>query len=99
MVESENAAQVFMASRFIVSPRRSFDREREFAKTIGTDVYKAFWTEKVIRASNGIGSDVLFSLNVAAIAPREQTNATPMSAPSQRASSPDHDVTGTAATA
>jgi hypothetical protein len=46
MVESENGAQVFMASRFIMSPRNDFDREREFAKTIGTDVYKAFWTPR-----------------------------------------------------
>jgi hypothetical protein len=43
MVESENGAQVFMASRFIMSPRNDFDREREFAKTIGTDLYKAYW--------------------------------------------------------
>jgi hypothetical protein len=45
MVKSENAAQVFMASRFIISRRNDFDHEREFAKTIGTDVYKAYWTE------------------------------------------------------
>jgi hypothetical protein len=43
MVESENGAQVFMASRFIMSPRNDFEREREFAKTIGTDLYKASW--------------------------------------------------------
>src|SRR6266446_6167352 len=36
MVESENSGQVFMASRFVISPRNNFDHEREFAKTIGT---------------------------------------------------------------
>jgi hypothetical protein len=46
MVESENGAQVFMASRFIISSRNGFDREREFAKTIGTDLYKPYWTQK-----------------------------------------------------
>jgi hypothetical protein len=46
MVESENGAQVFMASRFVISSRNNFDREREFAKTIGTDVYKAYWIQK-----------------------------------------------------
>jgi Protein of unknown function (DUF4238) len=46
MVEGENAAQVFMASRFVISPRNDFDREREFAKTIGTDAYEAYWTQK-----------------------------------------------------
>jgi hypothetical protein len=39
MVESENSGQVFMASRFVISPRNNFDRERAFAKTIGTDIY------------------------------------------------------------
>jgi hypothetical protein len=39
MVENENTGQVFMASRFVISSRNSFDREREFAKTIGTGVY------------------------------------------------------------
>lgn len=39
MVESENTAQVFMASRFVISNRPSFDRERDFSKTIGTDIY------------------------------------------------------------
>jgi len=39
MVESENTGQVFMASRFVISCRNNFDREREFAKTIGTDIY------------------------------------------------------------
>jgi hypothetical protein len=46
MVESENGAQVFMASRFIISQRNDFSREREFAKTIGTDVYKPYWTQR-----------------------------------------------------
>jgi hypothetical protein len=36
LVQSENSAQVFMASRFVISNRASFDLEREFAKTIGT---------------------------------------------------------------
>ncbi|MBL6928859.1 MAG: DUF4238 domain-containing protein [Rhodospirillales bacterium] len=39
MVESENSGQVFMASRFVLSSRNSFDKERAFAKTIGTDLY------------------------------------------------------------
>ena len=39
MVQSENSGQVFMASRFIISPRDDFDHERAFAKTIGTDIY------------------------------------------------------------
>lgn len=39
MVESENSGQVFMASRFVFSNRATFDEERAFAKTIGTDVY------------------------------------------------------------
>jgi hypothetical protein len=39
MIESENTGQVFMASRFVFSSRNSFDLEREFAKTIGTDVH------------------------------------------------------------
>lgn len=43
MVRSENGAQVFMASRFVISSRNQFDEEREFAKTIGTDLYKPFW--------------------------------------------------------
>lgn len=40
MVLSENTAQVFMASRFIIAKRAAFDMEREFAKTIGTDYYR-----------------------------------------------------------
>jgi hypothetical protein len=43
MVESENAGQVFMASRFVISARDGFDREREFAKSIRTDLYKPYW--------------------------------------------------------
>jgi len=43
MVESENSGQVFMASRFVISSRDSFDREREFAKSIGTDLYELYW--------------------------------------------------------
>lgn len=39
LVESENMAHVFMASRFILSNRPIFDDEREFAKTVGTDAY------------------------------------------------------------
>jgi hypothetical protein len=39
LVESENMAHVFMASRFVFSNRPVFDREREFAKTVGTDTY------------------------------------------------------------
>jgi hypothetical protein len=39
MVQSENSGQVFMASRFVISSRNSFDFEREFAKSIGTDIY------------------------------------------------------------
>ncbi|MGY1438004.1 DUF4238 domain-containing protein [Streptomyces reniochalinae] len=39
MVQSENSAQVFMASRFVISSQNSFSFEREFAKTIGTDRY------------------------------------------------------------
>lgn len=39
MVESENSGQVFMASRFVLSNRASFDAARAFALTIGTDIY------------------------------------------------------------
>lgn len=38
MVANENGAQVFMASRFVISSRNQFEEEREFAKTIGTDL-------------------------------------------------------------
>ncbi len=43
MVKSENSAQVFMASRFVISSRDGFDEEREFAKSIGRDLYKPDW--------------------------------------------------------
>jgi hypothetical protein len=46
MIESENTGQVFMASRFVISVRDGFDREREFAKTIGTDLYKPYWVAR-----------------------------------------------------
>jgi hypothetical protein len=39
MVEHENAGQVYMASRFVVSPLDNFAFAREFAPTIGTDKY------------------------------------------------------------
>ena len=39
MVESENSAQVFMASRFIISCKDDFSAARTFAPTIGTDIY------------------------------------------------------------
>lgn len=39
LVESENSGQVFMATRFLISPRADFRAERIFAKTIGTDTY------------------------------------------------------------
>ena len=39
MVRSENSGQVFMASRFVISSRKEFEHEREFAQTIGTDFY------------------------------------------------------------
>lgn len=46
MVESENSGQVFMASRFVISSREGFEREREFAKSIGTDLYEFYWTPR-----------------------------------------------------
>lgn len=39
MVQSENSGQVFMASRFIFSKQRGFEKEKAFAATIGTDIY------------------------------------------------------------
>ena len=39
MLEDENSAQAFMASRFVISQTNAFDRARDFAKTIGTDRY------------------------------------------------------------
>jgi Protein of unknown function (DUF4238) len=46
LVVSDNLAQVFMASRFVISSRDGFDTEREFAKTIGTDLYEPYWRAK-----------------------------------------------------
>jgi hypothetical protein len=37
MVEHENAGQVFMAGRFVISPINDFAGAREFASSIGTD--------------------------------------------------------------
>jgi uncharacterized protein (TIGR04141 family) len=46
MVEHENAGQVFMASRFVVSPNNDFEFAREFARSIGTDKYASdSWEE------------------------------------------------------
>lgn len=39
MVQHENAGQVFMASRFVISSTKDFSFATEFAKTIGTDIY------------------------------------------------------------
>jgi hypothetical protein len=39
MVESENAGQVFMATRFIFSQMNDFKHARDFARSIGTDRY------------------------------------------------------------
>jgi|694.fasta_scaffold102367_1 hypothetical protein len=39
MVDSENSGQVFMAWRFIMSNQNSFQAERKFAPSIGTDLY------------------------------------------------------------
>ena len=39
MVQDENSAQVFMASRFVISNRAAFEAERNFVRTIGTDTY------------------------------------------------------------
>jgi hypothetical protein len=46
MVESENSGQVFMASRFVISSCDGFDQEREFAKTIGTNLYEPYWKSR-----------------------------------------------------
>ncbi len=43
MVDSENTAQVFMASRFVFSCRDDFAMAREFAPRIGTDAYAHYW--------------------------------------------------------
>lgn len=39
MVDHENSGQVFMASRFVISPKDDFDFAREFVESIGTDMY------------------------------------------------------------
>jgi hypothetical protein len=39
MAHNENSAQVFMASRFVISNISDFSRGRGFAKSIGTDIY------------------------------------------------------------
>ncbi|TWA26390.1 uncharacterized protein DUF4238 [Sinorhizobium medicae] len=40
MVLSENSGQAFMATRFIFSNKNDFTWERQFAPTIGTDIFK-----------------------------------------------------------
>jgi len=39
MVEHENSGQIFMASRFVISPINDFDFARDFLDSIGTDKY------------------------------------------------------------
>lgn len=39
MVEQENTGQIFMASRFVLSPLNEFALANKFVETIGTDVY------------------------------------------------------------
>lgn len=39
MVKQENAGQVFMAKRFVISPVNDFEEAREFVSSIGTDRY------------------------------------------------------------
>lgn len=46
MVSSENSAQVFMSSRFVISNRARFEQERDFARTIGTDFYREGWLSR-----------------------------------------------------
>jgi hypothetical protein len=46
MVENENTAQVFTATRFVISPQDQFAEARVFAKTIGTDVYAEAWRQR-----------------------------------------------------
>ncbi len=41
MVEHENAGQVFMATRFVISCNDDFAFADEFVATIGTDIYAA----------------------------------------------------------
>lgn len=46
MVEHENAGQVYMATRFVISSVNDFRFAREFAQTIGTDTYATdHWEE------------------------------------------------------
>ena len=42
MVDSENSGQVFMASRFVISNRAQFETEREFERSIGTEIHAPF---------------------------------------------------------
>ena len=39
MVEHENSGQIFMASRFVISPTNNFEFARDFLDSIGTDRY------------------------------------------------------------
>ncbi len=39
MIDHENAGQVFMATRFVISSKNDFSFAEEFVKTIGTDIY------------------------------------------------------------
>jgi hypothetical protein len=39
MVEHENSGQIFMASRFVISPTNDFEFARDFLDSIGTDRY------------------------------------------------------------
>lgn len=43
MIQGDNSGQVFMASRFVMSNKATFDTEREFAKTIGTNAFREYW--------------------------------------------------------
>ncbi|RKN36863.1 DUF4238 domain-containing protein [Streptomyces hoynatensis] len=45
MVGSDNSAQVFMASRFVISCQKSFSSERAFWESVGTDMYAPPSTE------------------------------------------------------
>jgi hypothetical protein len=46
LVDSENGAQVFMASRFVISSVDDFAAAREFAPTVGTDKYAQYWRDR-----------------------------------------------------
>jgi hypothetical protein len=57
MIVNENSAQVFMASRFVVSNNSDFTEERRFAKTVSTDAYaprgdKVLGSATVLRSRN-----------------------------------------------